>query len=101
MLNPNIESLTKLHGSRDKAMAAYREIADLGGFGTIGDGPGQIHPENRGGLDVAGVLREDNTAISAAAKDRIAKLCGEKRIEEYNTSSSAAKMRQPKKDEEN
>lgn len=97
MLNPTLENLTELHGDRTKALNAMREIADLGGFGTVGDGPGQIHPLYGGGLDVAGVLRDDNTAVSGAAKDRIAKLCGEKRKEEFVTTSSAEKKQPEKK----
>ena len=97
MLNPNLESLTELHGDSDKALNAMREIADLGGFGTIGDGPGQIHPQFQGGLDVAGVLSDANTAVSEAAKNRIAKLCGEKRKEEFETTSSADKKQSDKK----
>lgn len=91
MLNPNLESLTKLHGDPEKALNAMKEIADLGGFGTVGDGQGQISPHFQGGLDVAGVLSDANTAVSDAAKDRIAKLCGEKRKEEFETTSSASK----------
>jgi len=97
MLNPNLDSLTELHGDRTKALNALREIADLGGFGTIGDGPGQIHPLFAGGLDVAGVLSDANTAVSEAAKSRIAKLCGEKRKEEFETTSSADKKQPDKK----
>lgn len=94
MLNPNLENLTELHGDSQKALSAFREIADLGGFGTVGDGQGQINPNYRGGLDVAGVLSDANTAVSEAAKNRIAKLCGEKRKEEFETTSSSDK--QPK-----
>jgi len=94
MLNPNLESLTKLHGDPEKALNAMKEIADLGGFGTVGDGQGQISPHFQGGLDVAGVLSDGNTAVSEAAKDRIAKLCGEKRKEEFTTTSSSGKMPQ-------
>lgn len=96
MLNANLKDLTELHGDATKGLNALREIADLGGFGTIGDGPGQINPLFAGGLDVAGVLRDDNTAVSEAAKSRIAKLCGEKRKEEFATTSSADK-KQPEK----
>lgn len=91
MLNPNLKSLTELHGDPEKALNAMKEIADLGGFGTVGDGQGQISPHFEGGLDVAGVLSDANTAVSDAAKDRIAKLCGEKRKEEFETTSSASK----------
>ena len=96
MLNPNLKNLTELHGDPEKGLNALREIADLGGFGTVGDGPGQIDPYYSGGLDVAGVLRDDNTAVSEVAKNRIAKLCGEKRKEEFATTSSSSKE-QPKK----
>jgi len=94
MLNPNLKNLTELHGSTEKALNAMKEIADLGGFGTVGDGQGQIDPHYGGGLDVAGVLSDANTAVSEAAKSRIAKLCGEKRKEEFETTSSSDK--QPK-----
>lgn len=97
MLNANLKDLTALHGDAAKGLNALREIADLGGFGTIGEGPGQIHPLSVGGLDVAGVLSDDNTAVSEAAKNRIAKLCGEKRKEEFETTSSADKKQPDKK----
>lgn len=89
MLNANIENLTKMHG--EKAMDAFREIADLGGFGTVGEAQGQIHPGYGGGLDIAGVLSDANTAVSEKAKERIAELCGEKRKEDFPTKSSADK----------
>lgn len=90
MLNANIKDLTKMHG--DKALDVMREIADLGGHGSVGSGPGQIDPNYSGGLDVAGVLSDANTAVSEKAKDRIAELCGEKRKEEFATTSSADKL---------
>lgn len=89
MLNPNRQNLTKLHGSTEAAFKVWQELCDIGGFGSVDF-------NNIGGLDVAGMLREENTAIPAAVKDRIAELCGEKRIEEYTTTSSAAKMPKPK-----
>lgn len=73
-LNVNLENLTTLHG--DKALDAMKEIADLGGFGSVGNGQGQIDPAYRGGLDVAGVLSEQNSALSEKSKDRIAVLAG-------------------------
>lgn len=96
MLNANLENLRQIHG--DKALDAMKEIADLGGFGTVGDGMGQIPSDHRGGLDVAGVLSDGNTAVSNKSKDRIAELCGEKRQEQFATTSSAHKM--PKKAED-
>jgi len=96
MLNANLKDLTEMYGDATKALNALREIGDLGGFGTIGDGPGQIHPLFQGGLDVAGVLSDGNTAVSESAKNRIAKLCGEKRKEEFATTSSADKKQTDK-----
>lgn len=75
--NVNLENLTTLHG--DKAERVFREIADLGGYGNIGSGTGEISPAYAGGLDVAGVLNPNNTAVSDKAKDRIAELAGVKR----------------------
>lgn len=73
-LNVNLENLTTLHG--DKAAEVFREIADLGGFGTVGNGEGQIPASYAGGLDVYGVLNPENTAVSDKAKARIAELSG-------------------------
>lgn len=86
MLNPNLENLRAMHG--EKAMDRFREIADLGGFGTVGNNPGDIDPNYRGGLDVAGVLSDKNTAVSERAKERIAEICGEQRKEEFASKSS-------------
>lgn len=63
--NVTLESLKKTHG--DKAEAAFREIAEVGGFGNV---PVDYY----GGLDVGGVLADDNTALSKAEKDRISKI---------------------------
>ena len=73
-LNVNMENLTALHG--DKAGEVFREIADLGGFGKVGEGQGEISPSYAGGLDVYGVLAESNTAHSSKDKERIAELSG-------------------------
>lgn len=72
-LNVNRENLTKMHG--EKAEEAFREIVDLGGFGTVGTGQGQINIDYPGGLSILSVLR-DNDAISEKAKNRIAELSG-------------------------
>ncbi len=92
--NVNFENLQQMHG--EKAMDAFKEIADLGGFGTVGHGQGQISPDYRGGLDVAGVLSDANAAVSEKAKDRIAELAGVKRESEFKTTSSSGKMQKPK-----
>lgn len=73
-LNVNMESLTKMYGSEEKALEVFREIADLGGYGDIGTAQGQVNPYYSGGLGILGALREENTAIASAAKDRIAEL---------------------------
>lgn len=73
-LNVNMESLTKMYGSEEKALEVFREIADLGGYGDIGTAQGQVNPYYSGGLGLLGALREENTAITSAAKDRIAEL---------------------------
>ena len=96
MLNANLNDLQKMHG-KDEGLRAMREIADLGGFGSIGDGEGQISSAYAGGLDVAGVLSDSNTAVSEKAKERIAELCGEKRREQFATTSSAHKMQKEDK----
>jgi hypothetical protein len=89
--NVNLENMTTKHG--DKAAEVMREIADLGGYGEIGVGEGQISPSYAGGLDVAGALDPNNTAISSKNKDRIAELAGVKRkdSDDYKTTSSASK----------
>lgn len=92
--NVNLENMTERHG--DKAADVLREIGDLGGFGSIGTGEGQINPAYSGGLDVAGVLDPNNTAVSTQAKDRIAELAGVNRKDSdtYKTTSSAHKKQQ-------
>lgn len=96
-MNANLESLAKIHG-KDKAEAAFREIADLGGFGAVGNAEGQISPAYAGGLDVYGVLDPANTAVSSKAKDRIAELAGvdRKAADTHETQSSASKMTKEK-----
>jgi len=84
-MNANLESLLKKQGATlesatpDQVRAAerdFREIADLGGFGQVGTAEGNIHPAYAGGLDLAGVLTDSNTALSDKAKNRIAELTG-------------------------
>jgi hypothetical protein len=93
--NVNLEKMERLHG-KDKGLEAYKEIADRGGFGTIGEGQGQIHPNYTGGLDIAGVLSDANTAVSSRDKDRIAELAGVERQSEIATESSASKQEKKK-----
>lgn len=90
-LNVNRENLTTMHG--DKADDAFREIADLGGYGEVGTGQGQIAPDYPGGLDIRGALDPSNTAITNKAKDRIAELAGVTRTQgdDPKTTSSAHK----------
>jgi hypothetical protein len=89
--NVNLENLTTIHG--DKATEVFREIADLGGYGAVGNGEGQISASYQGGLDIQGALDPGNTAVTSAAKDRIAELAGVKRgdSDNYKTTSSAHK----------
>lgn len=94
-MNANLEQLAKIHG-KDKAESVFREIADLGGFGSVGNGEGSISPDYAGGLDVRGVLSSENTAVSEKAKNRIAELAGVDRKDaepDAPTTSSAGKMR--------
>lgn len=96
-MNANIDSLRKQHG--DKAPEVMREIAQLGGFGDVGSGQGSIPASYAGGLDLAGVLADSNTALSSSDKDKIAKLAGVTRAQatsivddKTGEQSSAAKM---------
>ena len=72
-MNANLESLAKIHG-KDKAQAAYEELAELGGFGNV---PSHY----AGGLDIFSVLEPSNTEIGEKTKDKIAKLSGVDRKE--------------------
>lgn len=95
-MNANLESLMKVHGGdQKKAEAAFREIADKGGYGPVGSGEGQIHPGYAGGLDLVGVLDPNNQAVSSKDKDRIAELAGVNRkdAENHVPVSSADKMK--------
>lgn len=67
-MNANRESLEKIHG-KGNASKAFEEIKDLGGFGAV-------PISHEGGLDLAGVLADGNTAVTSKAKDRIAELAG-------------------------
>lgn len=102
MSNVTLESLQKIHGGN--AENVFREIADKGGFGPVGENPGQISPSFAGGLDVRGVIDENNTAISAKDKARIAELAGvgNSQRDDFNegkgTTSSAHKMKTGKGD---
>lgn len=82
MLNVNIEKLRAMHG--DRAEEVFREIADLGGYGNIGSGQGDIDINYRGGLGILGALKEENTAISEKSKARIAELAGVDRKKEVD-----------------
>lgn len=95
-MNANLESLRQRHG--DNAEKVFREIADLGGYGSVGGGEGQIHPQYKGGLDLVGVLAESNTAVSTQAKDRISELVGISRAKADNHigESSADKVKSGK-----
>ena len=96
-MNANLQELAKRHG--DKAGRVFEEIADLGGFGNVGNGEGKISSAYVGGLDVRGVLSSENTAVSEQAKDRIADLMGVKRGDaepDAPTASSAGKMKENK-----
>lgn len=73
-MNVTLESLKKQHG--DKAESVFREIADKGGFGRVGEGEGSIPLNYPGGLDLSGVLAESNKEVPAATKDRLAELAG-------------------------
>jgi len=95
-MNANFESLMKVHGGdAKKAEAAFREIADKGGYGAVGTGEGQIHPLTAAGLDLVGVLDANNTAISSKDKDRIAELAGVSRadVDNHVPVSSADKLK--------
>jgi hypothetical protein len=65
MKNVTVESLKRKH--KENAKAVYQEIARLGGFGDV-------DPNHEGGLDVTGIFDEENEAVSAANKQRIAEL---------------------------
>lgn len=100
-MNANLEQLAKIHG-KDKAESVFREIADLGGFGSVGVGTGSIPVDHAGGLDLAGVLAESNDAVSSKAKNRIAELAGVDRktadkVSEGGGQSSASKMKAQEK----
>ena len=81
-LNVNRENLTKMHG--DKAEEVFREIADLGGYGAVGTGQGQINIDYAGGLSVLSALSDENDHISAKDKTRIAELAGVDRKKELD-----------------
>ena len=96
MDNVTEEKLRRLHG--ENAGKVFEQIADIGGFGKVGDGEGHINPSYAGGLDVRGVVDPNNTALTDSQKAKIAELAGmdtgdRKRIESGATTSSADKMK--------
>lgn len=96
MDNVTLDKLKKLHG--DDAGRVFEQIADIGGFGKVGDAEGNIRPDYAGGLDIRGVVDPDNKALTDSQKNKIAELAGmdtgdRKRIESGATVSSADKMR--------
>lgn len=79
----------------------FKEIAELGGFGSVGGGENSIPLDHVGGLDVRGVVDPSNTYFTEAKKSKIAELAGmemddRKRIESGATTSSADKMQKGK-----
>jgi hypothetical protein len=91
-----MKNLTERHG--EKADEVFRELADLGGFGEVGDGQGQVSPHYAGGLGILGALREENTAVSPQAKDRIAELCGVDRKQDVDNHQGVGLARNETKD---
>lgn len=78
MDNVTVAKLKKLHG--EKAEEVFSEIAHLGGFGEYTrDHTGGIDPNYAGGLDLKGVLDDNNKDVPASAKDRIRELIKEKK----------------------
>lgn len=82
-LNVNREVLEKIHG-KGKAEEAFREIVNLGGYGEVGTGQGQLNVDYPGGVSVLSALRDDNTAIPEKDKARIAELAGVDRKKEVD-----------------
>lgn len=76
--------------------ARFREIAELGGFGTVtassagAEGGIDMHSEN--GLDLTGVLAPENKALTDAKKDKIRERAGID-SESAESKSSADKMK--------
>lgn len=52
----------------------FAKIAELGGFGKVGVGEGELDPESN--LDLTGVLDADNSAVSDGDKNQIRTLAG-------------------------
>jgi hypothetical protein len=95
MDNVTEEKLRRQHG--ENAGRVFEQIADIGGFGKVGDGEGHISASYAGGLDVRGVLDPNNNALTDAQKSKIAELAGVKtedraRIDSGATTSSADKI---------
>ena len=73
----------------DKADEVFREVRDLGGYGDV-------EISNPGGLGILGALRDDNTAISNKAKDRIAELAQVDRKKDVENHEGAGVERRTK-----
>lgn len=55
-------------------MENFAKIAEIGGFGKVGDGESALHEDRN--LDLTGVLDPENKAITEAAKNQIRELAG-------------------------
>ena len=82
-MNVTVKSLERIHG-KENAPAVFDEIAELSGAGRV---PGGYE----GGIDLTGVLDDENKAITAASKRRIMELVGEKKEDEVAIDESQKK----------
>lgn len=67
----------------------FAKIAELGGFGTVGTGEGNLDPDSN--LDLSGVLDPENKALTDAKRDKIRELAGVSKTEDAQINEAAPK----------
>lgn len=76
-MNVTVESLEKKF--KGEGESRFAKIAELGGFGAIGEAQNEISADRS--LDLAGVLDPENKAVTEGNKTKIGELLGESKSE--------------------
>lgn len=71
-MNATIDGLEKRFPGEGRVR--FAKIAELGGYGSVGGGEGDLDPGAT--LDLVGCLDADNKTVSNAAKEKIKQLAG-------------------------
>jgi len=74
---------------KDVGAKNFARIAELGGFGKVGDGQDQLSADRN--LDLTGVLDDGNKAVSDEARAEIKSILAAKKVEEPAEAPDAKK----------